>query len=71
MKGFFEQMSSYVIYMDLLYENQRYEELFRTMTSVTGHVINGQRFPGDCVTLCMAAHLRMVSRRSINSRDIR
>ncbi|XP_052873563.1 pentatricopeptide repeat-containing protein 2, mitochondrial-like [Anopheles cruzii] len=53
--GFFDQLSSYQILSDLLYENGRYREVRELFDSIKGRQIQGGRFPKHCITLTFAA----------------
>lgn len=57
----FDQMSSYIILMDLLYENQEYDRVLEVMEIVKERQLNGIKFPMDCVTLAIAACYKIVS----------
>lgn len=57
----FDQMSSYIILMDLLYENQQYDHVLEVMEIVKDRQLNGIKFPMDCVTLAIAASYKIVS----------
>ncbi len=47
--------------MDLLFESGMYQETLTVLEKVEEKRINGIRFPTDCVTIAMAACLKLVS----------
>ncbi|XP_058120268.1 pentatricopeptide repeat-containing protein 2, mitochondrial-like [Anopheles ziemanni] len=53
--GFFDQLSSYQILADLLYENGRYQKVRELYDSIKSRQIQGGRFPKHCITLTLAA----------------
>uniref|UniRef100_A0A2M3ZA17 Putative pentatricopeptide repeat-containing protein 2 mitochondrial n=1 Tax=Anopheles braziliensis TaxID=58242 RepID=A0A2M3ZA17_9DIPT len=54
-EGFFDQLSSYQILSDLLYEHGRYREVRELFDSIKSRQVQGGRFPKHCVTLTFAA----------------
>lgn len=58
--GMFDQMSSFVVVMDLLYENKQFERVLETMEIVKDRQLNGIKYPMDCVTLALAALYELV-----------
>ena len=60
LKDFFSQMSSYVVMMDMLFENGMYEEVLKLMSFVTEQQLGGFKYPMDCVTLSTATCLKLV-----------
>ncbi|KAI0208147.1 Pentatricopeptide repeat-containing protein 2, mitochondrial [Lamellibrachia satsuma] len=59
LKGFFSQMSSYVVIMDLMFENQMYDDILKMMSFVSEQQLGGFKYPMDCVTLSTAACLKL------------
>lgn len=55
MDGFFDQMSSFMIYMDLLYKNQKYVECLEAMDKMIEKSMGGIKFSMDCLTLAAAS----------------
>ncbi|XP_053674304.1 pentatricopeptide repeat-containing protein 2, mitochondrial-like [Anopheles nili] len=53
--GFFDQLSSYQILADMLYENGRYQEVRELFDSIKSRQIQGGRFPKHSITLTFAA----------------
>jgi len=53
--GFFAQMSSYLVLMDLLYEEGMYDKVLETFDKVAENMKQLDRFPRDCATLALAA----------------
>lgn len=55
MEGFFDQLVSFQIILDLLYENQRYEEVLETFDFIRSKQVQGARYPKHTVVLAFAA----------------
>jgi pentatricopeptide repeat domain-containing protein 2 len=55
LSGFFDQMSSFVILMDLLYDSKRYGQVLEVMDIVKDKQLGGFKYPMDCVTLAVAS----------------
>lgn len=55
LNGFFDQMSTFVILMDLLFISERYEDVLKALQIVTDKNLNGVKYPMDCVTLAAAS----------------
>uniref|UniRef100_A0A182THC6 Pentacotripeptide-repeat region of PRORP domain-containing protein n=1 Tax=Anopheles melas TaxID=34690 RepID=A0A182THC6_9DIPT len=53
--GFFDQLTSYQILGDMLYEKGRYREVRELFDSIKSRQIQGGRFPKHCITLTFAA----------------
>uniref|UniRef100_A0A182ILS0 Pentacotripeptide-repeat region of PRORP domain-containing protein n=1 Tax=Anopheles atroparvus TaxID=41427 RepID=A0A182ILS0_ANOAO len=53
--GFFDQLSSYQILADLLYESGRYQEVRELYDTIKSRQIQGGRFPKHSITLTLAA----------------
>ncbi|XP_035919139.1 pentatricopeptide repeat-containing protein 2, mitochondrial-like [Anopheles stephensi] len=53
--GFFDQLTSYQILGDMLYEKGRYQEVRELFDSIKSVQIQGGRFPKHCITLTFAA----------------
>lgn len=53
--GIFDQLSTYQILLDLLYENQKYNEVLEAYQLIRDRQIEGIRFPKNVVVLTMAA----------------
>ena len=60
MDGFFDQMSSFKIYMDLLYKNQKYVEVLEAMDKMIEKSLGGIKFSMDCLTLATASCYKLV-----------
>uniref|UniRef100_A0A1E1WQC4 Pentatricopeptide repeat-containing protein 2 n=1 Tax=Pectinophora gossypiella TaxID=13191 RepID=A0A1E1WQC4_PECGO len=54
-KGFFDQLISYQILLDLLYNHEMYDEMFRVFETVQERQINMTKFPKYPVVLILAA----------------
>jgi len=60
LRGMFDQMSSFVVVMDLLFENKQFERVLETMDIVKDLQLNGIKYPMDCVTLALASCYELV-----------
>lgn len=61
LKGFFNQAASFIVLMDLLYENGKYEDMLRTYDVIRENQVGGQMGspPRHVVVLTLAACYRM------------
>lgn len=59
MEGFFDQLMSYQILLDLLYENKKYQEVLDTFDNIKARQIQGGRYPKHVVVLVFAACYKM------------
>jgi len=59
MDGFFDQITSYDIAMDLLFKNERYQEVIDIFRIVQEKRLQGAKFPNNCFTLVMASCYRL------------
>lgn len=55
MEGFFEQMMSYQILLDLLYTKGRFADVRSTYDVIKGRQLEGARFPKHCIVLVLGA----------------
>lgn len=55
MEGFFDQLVSFQIILDMLYENKRYEEVLEVFDFIRSKQIQGGRYPKHSVVLALAA----------------
>lgn len=53
--GFFDQLISYQLLLDLLYENQRYQDILNLVAYIKERQLEGKRFPRNIVVLVLAA----------------
>ena len=53
-------MSTFVILMDLLFENGRYEDVIKVMDEVKDRRVAGYKFPNDCLVLLAASCCKLV-----------
>uniref|UniRef100_A0A182N927 Pentacotripeptide-repeat region of PRORP domain-containing protein n=1 Tax=Anopheles dirus TaxID=7168 RepID=A0A182N927_9DIPT len=53
--GFFDQLTSYQLLGDMLYEKGRYQEVRELFDAIKSRQIQGGRFPKHCITLTFAA----------------
>lgn len=59
-KGFFDQLVSYQILLDLLYNHEMYDEMFRVFEIVKEKQINMMKYPKYAVVLILAACYKQV-----------
>ncbi|XP_014662899.1 PREDICTED: uncharacterized protein LOC106805710 [Priapulus caudatus] len=52
LEGFFDQVSSFFILMDLLYKHELYQEVLDTYQLLRGRELERARYPRDCIILC-------------------
>ncbi|KAG5897775.1 hypothetical protein JTB14_019993 [Gonioctena quinquepunctata] len=64
--GFFDQLISYQILMDLLYENQQYQGILECVELIKGRQIEGSKYPRNIVVLAMAACYKMNTKESLD-----
>lgn len=55
MEGFFDQLISFQLLLDLLYENKRYDEVLEIFDFIKSKQIQGGRYPKHSVVLAFAA----------------
>ncbi|ENN72972.1 pentatricopeptide repeat-containing protein 2, mitochondrial [Dendroctonus ponderosae] len=55
LRGIFEQTISYQLLLDLLYENQKYQEILDLFEIITDKQVEGLKYPRHAVVLAMAA----------------
>lgn len=55
MEGFFDQLISFQLILDMLYENKRYEEVLEIFDFIRSKQIQGGRYPKHSVVLAFAA----------------
>lgn len=53
--GFFDQITSYDIALDLLFKNERYQEVIDIFRILQEKRLQGAKFPNNCFTLTMAS----------------
>ncbi|XP_018324120.1 pentatricopeptide repeat-containing protein 2, mitochondrial [Agrilus planipennis] len=59
LQGFFDQLMSYQILLDLLYENQKFNEMLEIFKSIQEKQLQGIKFPKNSVVLVLAACYRL------------
>ncbi|KAK9730471.1 hypothetical protein QE152_g15153 [Popillia japonica] len=59
LEGFFDQLISYQLLCDLLYENQLYKEILECFKIIQDRQIGGMKYPKNIVVLVMAACYKM------------
>lgn len=60
-EGFFDQLVSYHILLDLLYNHEMYDEMYKVFETVQEKQVNMTKFPKYCVVLVLAACYKQVS----------
>lgn len=55
MEGFFDQMMSYQILLDLLYKSGRFADVRTTYDAIKGRQLEGARYPKHCIVLVFGA----------------
>jgi len=60
LEGFFDQLSSYQILCDLLYNNQMYQEVLDVFETVKSRQTQGAKYPRNVVILVFASCYKMV-----------
>ncbi|EFA06421.2 pentatricopeptide repeat-containing protein 2, mitochondrial [Tribolium castaneum] len=63
--GIFDQLITYQILLDLLYENGKYQEILDTFEVIKGRQLEGTKYPRNSVVLVMAACYKMNSKESV------
>ncbi|KAH8038664.1 hypothetical protein HPB51_002808 [Rhipicephalus microplus] len=62
--GFFDQFSSYQIAMDLLFKEQRYQDVVDIFNSMQQKQLYGTKYPRECVVLALGACYKLNTRES-------
>ncbi|XP_050505782.1 pentatricopeptide repeat-containing protein 2, mitochondrial-like [Diabrotica virgifera virgifera] len=65
LSGFFDQIISYQILLDLLYENQMYQEILDCADFIKDKQMEGMKYPRNVVVLAMAACYKLNSKESL------
>lgn len=63
--GMFDQLVTYQILMDLLYQNEMYQDVLDLLEVLQEKQVQGVKFPKNAVVLAMASCWKMVSSVSI------
>ncbi|GLV39758.1 hypothetical protein CBL_08176 [Carabus blaptoides fortunei] len=66
LQGFFDQLMSYQLLLDLLYENARYDDVIETFELIKSKQIQGTKYPKNIVVLTMAACYKQNTPKSID-----
>ncbi|XP_023219348.1 pentatricopeptide repeat-containing protein 2, mitochondrial-like, partial [Centruroides sculpturatus] len=66
LEGFFDQISSYHIAMDLLFVNKRYQDVLDVYDVLRNKQLYGTRYPRDCVVLALASCYKLNTPESYN-----
>ncbi|XP_046403945.1 pentatricopeptide repeat-containing protein 2, mitochondrial-like [Ischnura elegans] len=64
--GFFDQLMSYQILMDLLYKNSMFKEVIEVFDMVQAKQIHGPKYPKNVVILAMAASYKLNTKEQLN-----
>jgi pentatricopeptide repeat domain-containing protein 2 len=59
MSGFFDQLSTYQILLDLLFEQQRYQDVLDTYELISQRQVQGGRFPKHVIVLTFGAAYKL------------
>ncbi|KAJ8967696.1 hypothetical protein NQ317_011487 [Molorchus minor] len=59
LSGFFDQLMSYQILLDLLFENKKYKEMLEVVNIITNRQIEGSKYPRNIMVLAFAACYKM------------
>src|SRR5699024_1301621 len=62
--GFFDQLITYQILMDLLYEKGKFQEMLEAFDIIKSRQIEGAKYPRNSVVLAMAACYKLVTNKS-------
>ncbi|XP_047485809.1 pentatricopeptide repeat-containing protein 2, mitochondrial-like [Penaeus chinensis] len=63
--GFFDQLASYQIVLDLLYEKERYEDVIDVFRNLQNKRLQGTKFPKNCFMIVIATCYKMNSQESL------
>ncbi|XP_023026652.1 pentatricopeptide repeat-containing protein 2, mitochondrial [Leptinotarsa decemlineata] len=66
LSGFFDQLVSYQILLDLLYDNEKYQEIIECADIIKDRQLEGIKHPRNIVVLVMAACYKMNSKESLD-----
>ncbi|RZC36568.1 pentatricopeptide repeat-containing protein 2, mitochondrial-like [Asbolus verrucosus] len=66
LEGFFDQLITYQILLDLLYENEKYEEMLRVFETIQSRQLEATKYPRNAVVLAMAACYKLNSQESLD-----
>lgn len=59
--GFFDQLGSFQLLLDLLYENGRYEDMLEVYMDIKDRMVQGTKYPRNSVVLVLAACYKLVT----------
>ncbi|XP_063613932.1 pentatricopeptide repeat-containing protein 2, mitochondrial-like [Penaeus indicus] len=65
--GFFDQLASYQIVLDLLYEKERYEDVIDVFRDLQNKRLQGTKFPKNCFMIVIATCYKMNSQESLRT----
>ena len=60
LEGLFDQLITYQILLDLLYENGKYQEMLEVFDLVKSKQLQGAKYPRNAVVLVMAGCYKLV-----------
>ncbi|CAH0550263.1 unnamed protein product [Brassicogethes aeneus] len=66
MDGFFDQVMTYQILLDLLYENGKYDEVLKAVDIVKSRQLEGAKYPRNVVVLALAACYKLNTKESLD-----
>lgn len=59
--GFFDQLVSYQILLDMLYNNGKYDEVIKTFEMIKSRQVQGGKYPKHVIVLVFASCYKQVS----------
>lgn len=60
LNGFFDQLASYQVLFDLLFENGRYDDVLETFEIIKSRQVQGGRFPKHAVVLTLVSNFNRI-----------
>ncbi|XP_042858506.1 pentatricopeptide repeat-containing protein 2, mitochondrial-like [Penaeus japonicus] len=63
--GFFDQLASYQLALDLLYEKERYEDVIDVFRYLQNKRLQGTKYPKNCFTIVIASCYKMNTEESL------
>nr|CAH7737311.1 unnamed protein product [Callosobruchus chinensis] len=64
--GFFDQLMTYQLLLDLLFESGKYKEILEVFEIIKGRQIDGMKYPRNVVVLVLAACYKMNTKESLD-----
>lgn len=60
LEGFFDQLITYQLLLDLLYENEKYDDVIKAFEIIKERQIQAAKYPRNIIVLTMAACYKQV-----------